>query len=91
MRFIKVQCLFSFRSLCSLQNWKHLLLLVLLLPGITLAESLSGRVVGITDGDTLTLLVNRTQYKVRLTEIDTPEKGQPWGSRATQALGEKVV
>ena len=71
-------------------NWKYLLLLVLLLPEITLAESLSGRVVGITDGDTLTLLVERTQYKVRLTEIDTPVKGQPWGSRATQALGEKV-
>ena len=67
-------------------NWKYLLL-VLLLPGITLAETLAGRVVDITDGDTLTLLVNRTQYKVRLTEIDTPEKGQRWRSRATQALG----
>ena len=50
-------------------------LLALTLPGIALAETLAGRVVGITDGDTLTLLVNRAQYKVRLTEIDTPEKG----------------
>ena len=54
------------------------------------AETLSGRVVGITDGDTLTLLVNRTQHKIRLAEIDTPERGQPWGSKATQALSEKV-
>ena len=54
------------------------------------AEMLSGRVVGITDGDTLTLLVDRTQHKIRLAEIDTPERGQPWGSKATQALSEKV-
>jgi len=51
---------------------------------------LVGSVVGITDGDTLTLLVGRSQYKIRLTEIDTPERGQAWGTRATQALSEKV-
>ncbi len=65
-------------------------LLVVLLPGIVLAETLSGYVVGITDGDTLTLLVDRTQHKIRLAEIDTPERGQPWGTRARQALADKV-
>jgi len=57
----------------------------------TLARgNLVGNVVGITDGDTLTLLVDGRQYKIRLAEIDTPERGQAWGTRATQALSEKV-
>jgi endonuclease YncB( thermonuclease family) len=54
------------------------------------SEDLSGRVFGITDGDTLTVLVNREPVKVRLAEIDTPERGQPWSKRAKQALSEKV-
>lgn len=49
---------------------------------------LTGKVVGITDGDTLTMLVDNQQYKIRLAEIDTPERGQPYGSRAKQALSE---
>ena len=49
--------------------------------------SLRGRVVGISDGDTLTLLTqNRQQVKIRLHGIDAPELGQAWGQRAKQAL-----
>ena len=40
------------------------------------AETLSGRVVGISDGDTLTVLVENRQVKVRINAIDAPEKGQ---------------
>jgi len=65
-------------------------LVFLFVAGTASAETLLGEVVGITDGDTLTLLVNRTQHKIRLGEIDTPERGQDWGTRATQALSEKV-
>jgi endonuclease YncB( thermonuclease family) len=52
------------------------------------AESriLDGRVVGITDGDTLTLLVDREQVRVRLAQIDAPEIGQPYGKKAKAEL-----
>jgi endonuclease YncB( thermonuclease family) len=47
-----------------------------------------GRVVGVTDGDTLTLLVDQKQIKIRLSQIDTPESGQPYGAKAKQALSD---
>ncbi len=60
---------------------------VLLLAHVAAAQDLTGRVVGITDGDTLTLLVNRRQQvRVRLSDIDTPERRQPYGTRARQDL-----
>lgn len=68
----------------------RLILYLLLLPNLALGALLEGAVIGIADGDTLTLLVDRTQHKIRLAEIDTPESGQPWGNRARQALADKV-
>lgn len=50
------------------------------------AEQITGRVVAIQDGDTLTVLVNRKQIKVRLAEIDAPESRQPFGNRSKQSL-----
>jgi len=39
------------------------------------AEIISGRVVGVSDGDTITVLDSKnTQYKIRLAGIDAPEK-----------------
>ncbi len=55
------------------------------------AAEIGGRVVGIADGDTLTVLDDgRRQTRVRLAEIDTPEAGQPYGTRARQILSELV-
>jgi endonuclease YncB( thermonuclease family) len=55
------------------------------------AVSFIGRVVGITDGDTITVLDEQNQqHTIRLAEIDAPERGQPWGDRARQGLSALV-
>ncbi|MDP2025620.1 thermonuclease family protein [Sulfuriferula sp.] len=53
------------------------------------AETLTGRVVGIADGDTLTLLdATKIQHKIRLAGIDSPEKGQPFGQVCKKSLSD---
>lgn len=53
------------------------------------APDFPGKVVGVSDGDTLTVLRDgRTQIKVRLHGIDAPEAGQPFGARAKQAASD---
>jgi len=46
-----------------------------------------GKVVAIHDGDTLSVRVAGETERVRLAQIDAPERGQPWGRRAKEALG----
>ncbi len=64
------------------------LLTALACPMMVLAADIEGKIVGITDGDTLTVLRDLEQIKVRLAEIDTPEKAQPYGQRAKQSLSD---
>jgi endonuclease YncB( thermonuclease family) len=51
----------------------------------------TGRVVGVTDGDTLTVLDGTRQVRVRLWGIDAPERGQPWSSRSREALAARAM
>lgn len=51
------------------------------------ASTLQGRVVGVADGDTITVLdANNTPYKIRLQGIDAPEKTQAFGNKSKQSL-----
>jgi endonuclease YncB( thermonuclease family) len=62
---------------------------VLLFVGSASAAEYPTRVIGITDGDTLTVLTaQKTQVKIRLAGIDAPESGQDFGTRAKQAASE---
>lgn len=55
------------------------------------AAELRGRVVGITDGDTVTVLDDDlVQHKVRLAGIDAPERGQPFGDASKRSLSAPV-
>ena len=55
------------------------------------AEKVSARIIAIHDGDTITALTSDKQsLRVRLTEIDAPELGQPYDTRAKQALSALV-
>lgn len=73
---------------------KLVLLLSLLVPIIVHSQTITGRVIHVADGDTLTVLsADLVQHKVRLSEIDAPEighgkakPGQAYGENARQAL-----
>jgi endonuclease YncB( thermonuclease family) len=55
------------------------------------AETLVGRVVGVTDGDTIKILdASNTQHKIRLAGIDAPERKQPFGQASKKSLSDLV-
>jgi len=53
-------------------------------------DTILGKCISVTDADTISLLVDKSVYKIRLSGIDAPERGQEYGSKATQALATKV-
>src|SRR5215472_14664852 len=64
------------------------LLLLATFATVLLAEDFSGKVVGISDGDTIRVMHEGRAERVRLWGIDAPESGQPWGTRAKQFTGD---
>jgi endonuclease YncB( thermonuclease family) len=66
-------------------------LLVALTIAAAAASPISGRVVGVSDGDTVTVLdAHKRTHKIRLLGIDSPEKSQAFGERAKQSLSDLV-
>ncbi len=68
----------------TLIAFTYTLALALVMPSTTAvaADSWRGKVVSVADGDTVTVLRGKTQVRVRLYSIDTPEKAQPFGQKA---------
>lgn len=70
--------------------------ILLLFVGLAVAappkvvEEIRCTVIGVTDGDTITVLVNKETVKVRLEGIDAPESGQSYGIKSKQALSDTV-
>jgi endonuclease YncB( thermonuclease family) len=70
-----------------------LALFVLLVLGIppAFAARLSGQVVAVADGDTITVLdADNHQHRVRIAGIDAPEKRQPYGTKSREHLAALV-
>ncbi len=61
---------------------------LLFILGMGEVVAFTGKVIGISDGDTLTVLVDKKPIKVRIAEIDAPESKQPFGARSKQALSD---
>jgi len=71
---------------------RYLVLLgILLQAGQILADTITGQVVGVSDGDTITVLDStKTQHKVRLAGIDAPESKQAFGQASKKHLSDMV-
>jgi len=68
---------------------KSILVMALLTSAGAMASPDTGVVVGVSDGDTVTVLTaSKERIKVRLAEIDAPESHQAFGARAKQSLAE---
>ena len=68
-----------------------LALSIFLLASVSFAtEPYQAKVIGISDGDTIKVLHEGTQVKIRLYGIDTPEKRQVFGSKAKQFTSGQV-
>jgi endonuclease YncB( thermonuclease family) len=77
-----------------IKNLIPAIIFFILLPSFALAAepSYTARVVSIADGDTITVLnADNRQIKIRLYGIDCPERKQPYGNRARQAIAKAVM
>ena len=69
-----------------------LLLFLLITHSLVHAETLTGRVVRVTDGDTIVILDSaNAQHKIRLTGIDAPERKQAFGTKSKEHLSDEVA
>ena len=67
------------------------LILLFFLSAQVYAQTLTGKVIGIKDGDTVVVIdVSNTQTTLRLAEVDCPEKAQAFGTRAKQFTSDAV-
>jgi len=67
------------------------LLLVLSIP-VHAIQTISGRVVSVSDGDTVTVLdSNNRQHRIRLLGIDAPERKQAFGQKSRATLSNMVA
>ena len=68
------------------------LLFLLLLSFFLFSAEIIGKVVGVSDGDTITVLDNldKGKFRIRLNKIDAPEKKQAFGNKAKQYLSSLI-
>ena len=64
----------------------------LLLTTILVAETITWKVISVTDGDTIKILDEKNKvYKIRLNDIDAPEKKQAFGNKSKENLSKYIA
>ncbi len=72
-------------------HFSLLFILLLTLAPASLAQTITGKVVGVSDGDTIKVVTSANKlYKVRLNGVDCPETSQPFGATAKQWTSQAV-
>ena len=75
----------------TLKKYLSFILFASFIASVANAEILNGTVVGISDGDTITVIdKSSNEHKVRLMGIDAPEKSQAFGNEAKQTLSNYI-
>ena len=68
------------------------LLALIILSSYLFSLELIGKVVKVSDGDTITILTSdKTQHKIRLNDIDAPEKKQAFGNKSKDNLAKYIA
>ena len=68
------------------------LLALIILSSYLFSLELIGKVVKVSDGDTVTILASdKTQHKIRLNDIDAPEKKQAFGNKSKDNLAKYIA
>lgn len=68
------------------------ILVLIILSSYLFSVELIGKVVKVSDGDTITVLTSdKTQYKIRLNDIDAPEKKQAFGNKSKDNLAKYIA
>ncbi len=79
------------------KNIWQLFILVFLLQGCGLLLSIfapnqyEGKVIKVADGDSITILYEGKELRIRLAEIDAPERGQPFWRKSREILADYVA
>jgi endonuclease YncB( thermonuclease family) len=66
--------------------------ILVLIPYISFSATITGKVISVADGDTITILTQQhEQIKIRLSAVDTPEKGQAFGQKSKDFTSSMVA
>ena len=84
------QCLRCPQLILDQMRTIRLIPIVLLSTSLLHAQNFTAKCVGVTDGDTITVLVGTQQIKIRLGGVDTSERGQDFATKAKQLTSSLV-
>ena len=75
-----------------MRKYLQIVLFILILCSNANSLELIGKVIKVSDGDTVTILTeDKTQHKIRLNDIDAPEKKQAFGNKSKDNLAKYIA